>query len=122
MINSLFFGFLSQITVELSSGATLATLSIDGHTVYSSSSVEVERSLHVIVLSQETGTVMATRMFDTYSPGADGELISFLEQLSPVGRVVCFLAVDEVSFHLRETTRSKIALMGSQYVNSIGQL
>ena len=73
------------------------------------------------MLSQETGRVMATRRFDTYSPGGDGELVSFLEQLSPVGRVVCFMAVDEVSFHLRETARSKIELMGSQSINFIGK-
>ena len=118
----LFLDFSSHIRVELSSGATLATLSIDGDVVYTSSNEETERSLHVVVLSQETGRIMATRRFDTYSPGADGELISFLEQLSPVGRVICFMAVDEVSFHLKETARNMIALMGSQYVNSIGQL
>ncbi|KAI6654145.1 Protein O-linked-mannose beta-1,2-N-acetylglucosaminyltransferase 1 [Oopsacas minuta] len=110
----------SQIDIELRSGPSLATITIDGYLVYTSDTEEAERGLHVVVLNLASARVMATRIFDTYTPGADTELITFLDLLSSVGRIVCMLVVDEASFNLGDNARNRIKLMGSEYIDYIG--
>ena len=80
----------------------------------------MDRGMHVVVLNLETGRVMATRKFDTYYPGADVELVAFLEALT-VARVVCVMVMDEASFNLGEKARNKLKLMGSEHIVSLGK-
>ena len=41
------------------------------------------------VLNQATGELMAAKVFDTYMPGAEDDLVSFLNSVGE-GRILCF--------------------------------
>ena len=47
-----------------------------------------KRGIHVVVLHQRTAAMMASRVFDTYMPGAEDDLVSFLNSISK-NRVLC---------------------------------
>ncbi len=48
--------------------------------------------MHVGVLNEVTGQLMAVRVFDTYMPGAEDDLVSFFNSVSD-GRVLCLAIV-----------------------------
>ena len=66
-------------------------VSVDGVRIYEDA-VEGgnSRGLHVVVLNQHTGSVMATRIFDTYAELLDEEIILFLKILQQ-GRIIIFM-------------------------------
>lgn len=76
------------------------------------------RGLHVLVLNQFHGALMASRLFDTYLPNQDQELAHFLGLVGE-GRILVLAVKDEASFKLGPGARNLLRELGSEH---IGQL
>ena len=76
------------------------------------------RGIHVVVISEYTGHVMAHSYFDTYS-GDGGEIVNFVNSIQN-GRLLVFLIVDEGSSQLKRDTRIFITSYGSKYIEKLG--
>ncbi|CAI8053573.1 Protein O-linked-mannose beta-1,2-N-acetylglucosaminyltransferase 1 [Geodia barretti] len=85
--------------------------------VYSSSSKD-QRGMHVAILNQATGALMAARVFDTYIPGAADTLVTFINSISDE-RIMCFAILDEGTFSLNDDARSALGAVGSRLAKSL---
>lgn len=93
----------SQRTVDLRvvSSKPKIEISVGGAVVVENTK---NRGIHVAVLHQATGALMAHRFYDTYQAHEDEALILFLNMISP-GRVLVFTILDEGTFQLKKLAK-----------------
>ncbi|XP_054161099.1 protein O-linked-mannose beta-1,2-N-acetylglucosaminyltransferase 1-like [Oppia nitens] len=109
-------GIGHTISLEVVSSQSRASITSDGISLLedsdNSSGGTNGRGIHVLVLHESTGSVMAERLFDTYSPHEDEAMSLFLSMVTN-GRIVVMCIKDEGTFQMKQSTRDLLKRLGS---------
>lgn len=106
-------GERKSIKVEIVSSHSRVMCTVDSTIILDDAEEGSNRGIHILVLNQMTGAIMARRHFDTYSPHEDESMTLFLSMLSDE-RIVLFAIKDEGTFQLKKAARDLLTRMGSR--------
>ncbi|KAL5487412.1 hypothetical protein EMCRGX_G020007 [Ephydatia muelleri] len=104
------------LSIQVLSSKDQVTVTVQDKQVYANNGKQ--RGIHVVVLNQITGVVMATRVFDTYLAGTDEMMVVFLNSISEQ-RILCFAILDEGTFSLKDNGRNGLKALGSRLSASL---
>lgn len=108
------------IDVEAQSDRIHVYVAVNGIKVYDINELHDRwRGLHVIVLNQYTGALMASNVFDFYGGAENSDIVRFLSLLRQ-GRIVVFLVKDEGSHGFKVIGRNAVKSFGSKLVHQVG--
>lgn len=104
------------LNLKVHSSKEKVTVHVREQQAYSAASDR--RGIHIVVLNQANGNMMAARTFDTYIPNSDEAMVTFLNSISD-GRVLCFAILDEGTFSLGDNARSALKALGSRIASTL---
>ena len=107
------------IDLEAQSDRKHVYVAVNSYIVYNIDDLDDKsRGLHVIVLNQYTGKVMASVVFDFYGGAENVDLVRFLDSLHN-DRIVVFLIKDEGSNGFSTEARDAVKSFGSRLVHRV---
>ena len=110
---------VTWIDVEVQSDQKHVYVSINGIKIYEiNESNDRSKGLHVIILNQQTGALMASDVFDFYGGDSNNDFSRFLNSVKH-SRIIIFFVKEEASNGLTKLGRTAIKAFGCRLVDEI---
>ncbi|XP_066915604.1 protein O-linked-mannose beta-1,2-N-acetylglucosaminyltransferase 1-like [Clytia hemisphaerica] len=108
-----------KIRIEAKSSKSSVYVAIDGLKVYEDSSEgDKTRGIHIVVINEFSGVIMAKRTFDTYLAKEEEAMVLFLNLITE-GRIVIFTIKDEGTMNLKKVGRNALKTYGSRFAEEL---